>query len=71
MAGMGGGETTRRIRAELPVSRQPRIVAVTGHALTENRQIHLDAGTDNYLAKPLRADQLVALLRRTPRLPQS
>ncbi len=68
MTGMGGLEVSRRIRAEFPADRQPHIVAVTGHVLSEDRDIYLDAGMNDYLAKPLRADHLVALLRRAPRL---
>jgi len=69
MAGMGGLEATRRIRAEFPPSRQPRIVALTGHVLVQNPDTFLDAGMDAHLSKPLRVEHLVAQLRATPGLP--
>jgi len=59
---LDGLEATRRIRAELPANRQPRIVAMTANALLEDREACLAAGMDGYLAKPVRAHELSAAL---------
>ncbi len=63
MPQMDGLEATRRIRAELPQQRQPRIVAMTASALAEDREACHGAGMDGYLAKPVRAAELAAVLR--------
>ena len=63
---MDGLEATRRIRAQLPASRQPRIVAMTANALSDDRDRCLAAGMDAHLGKPVRADDLFALLTSTP-----
>ncbi|GAA4707008.1 response regulator [Nocardioides conyzicola] len=64
MPEMDGWEATRRIRAELPPERQPRIVAMTANALDGDREASLAAGMDDHLAKPVRAEELAAVLRR-------
>jgi signal transduction histidine kinase/CheY-like chemotaxis protein len=61
---MDGLEATRRIRAELPADRQPRIVAMTANALVEDREASLAAGMDDHLAKPVRAEELADVLTR-------
>jgi len=64
MPEMDGLEATRLIRAELPVDRQPYIVAVTASVLLEDRTECLRAGMDDHLAKPVRAVDLADLLAR-------
>lgn len=61
---MDGLEATRRIRAELPPERQPRIVAMTANALVEHQAQSIEAGMDDHLAKPVRTEELVAVLVR-------
>ena len=61
---MDGLEATRRLRAELPAERQPRVVAMTANALAEDREECLAAGMDDYLAKPVRREELAAALSR-------
>lgn len=61
---MDGLEATRRIRAELPPERQPRIVAMTANALVEHQAQSIEAGMDDHLAKPVRTEDLVAVLAR-------
>jgi len=62
MPEMDGLEATRRIRAELPPGRQPRIVAMTASALLQDRRACAEAGMDGHLAKPVRQEDLAAVL---------
>ncbi len=64
MPGLDGYETTRRIRAGETDSARIPIVAMTAGALEGDRERALEAGMDDYLTKPLRADQLDAVLER-------
>jgi len=65
---MDGLEATRRIRQEVPAERQPRIIAMTADATSEDRKLCLEAGMDDYLSKPVRMDQLAAALARCTEL---
>ena len=56
---MGGLEATRMIRA---MGCRTRIIAMTANAMEGDRERCLEAGMDDYIAKPLRADDLFALL---------
>jgi CheY-like chemotaxis protein len=59
MPGMDGFATTKAIRAEEEgTTRHIPIVALTAHAMREDRQRCLDAGMDAYLTKPFNANQL-------------
>jgi signal transduction histidine kinase/DNA-binding response OmpR family regulator len=66
MPEMDGIEATRRIRD--PQSRvlnhQVPIVAMTAHAMADDRQKCLQAGMDDYLTKPVRVATLVAALEK-------
>jgi PAS domain S-box-containing protein len=67
MPEMDGLEATRRIRqAEAATRRRTRlpIVALTASTLEGDRQICIDAGMDDFLAKPLNPDALRAVLAR-------
>jgi CheY-like chemotaxis protein len=64
MPRMDGLEATRRLRAELPPERQPRIIAVTANVLAEQREACFAAGMDEFVGKPVGfADLRSALLR--------
>ncbi len=64
MPEMDGLEATRVIRRTLPAERQPRIVAMTAGAFREERERCLDSGMDDYLAKPIQPQDLLAALER-------
>lgn len=53
---------TKPVKAQLPAHRQPRIAAMTASALVEDRTACAAAGMDGYLAKPVRSEELAALL---------
>ena len=64
---MDGYEATRRIReieaaADDVSKKRIIIIALTGHALQEDRGKCLDAGMDDYLAKPFNIQQLRSVL---------
>ncbi len=63
MPEMDGMETTRRLKA-LDLVGLPPIVAMTAYAMKEDRERFLAAGMDDYLAKPIRAQQLIQTVSR-------
>jgi PAS domain S-box-containing protein len=64
MPEMDGLEATRRINAQWPADRRPRVIAMTANALASDRDECLAAGMDDYVAKPIRLDDLTAALSR-------
>ena len=68
MPELDGLGASRRIREQVPADAQPRIIAMTANALSEDREACFAAGMDDYLAKPVRAAELArALARVDPR----
>jgi CheY-like chemotaxis protein len=63
MPGLDGWEATRRIRAAEEEFHVP-IIAMTGVTVNGSRERCLSAGMDDYLAKPLRREQLDAMIAR-------
>ena len=64
MPGMNGLEATRRIR-EMEQARGHRripIIAMTANAMVGDREACLEAGMDDYIAKPVNAKDLTAKL---------
>ncbi len=65
MPEMSGFEVTAHIRRrEQFMGGHVSIIAVTAHAMKGDRERCLDAGMDDYLAKPLQAHELQAILAR-------
>ena len=66
MPGLDGPATAREIRRREQVAGLPPIpiVALTASVLPEDRARMLDAGMDDHLAKPVRADDLARTLQR-------
>jgi CheY-like chemotaxis protein len=67
MPGMDGVEATQAMRALAglpPGHRLPPIVALTANAFSEDRRRYLEAGMDDYLAKPFDKRAVEGLLAR-------
>ncbi|MFQ3231064.1 MAG: two-component system sensor histidine kinase BarA [Reinekea sp.] len=58
MPNMDGLEATRQIRRLEATDKHVPIIALTAHALAEERDAMMAAGMDDYLAKPIDEDQL-------------
>jgi signal transduction histidine kinase/DNA-binding response OmpR family regulator len=63
MPEVDGYEATRRIRSR-PAERRVPIVAITAHALEDERVRTRQAGMDAFLSKPVKLDELANLLDR-------
>lgn len=68
MPELDGIEATRRIVNSLPSTARPRIVALTAGATETERDQCLEAGIDEFVAKPVGQEALVELLSRSHRL---
>jgi PAS domain S-box-containing protein len=64
MPELDGLDATRRICEQWPPASRPHIVAMTANALPEDREACFAAGMNDYVAKPIRADELAAALKR-------
>jgi CheY-like chemotaxis protein len=60
MPGMDGFEVARRVRARF--GSQPRIIAITAATTKGDRERCLAAGMDDYLSKPMRFEELAAVV---------
>ncbi len=59
---MDGLEATRIIRQRWPNG--PKIIAITAYALEGDRKKFIEAGMDDYIAKPVKREELAEVLRR-------
>jgi signal transduction histidine kinase/DNA-binding response OmpR family regulator len=64
MPELDGLDATRRIRERWPAEMRPLIIAMTANALPEDREACFAAGMDDYVAKPIRPDELAHALNR-------
>jgi CheY-like chemotaxis protein len=60
---MDGWEATQRLKADGTTKKIP-IIALTAHALEEDRQKAMLAGCDGYLAKPVEPRRVVQEVER-------
>ena len=64
MPELDGLDASRRIGERWPAEVRPRIVAMTANAMPEDREACFAAGMDDYVAKPIRPNELSEALRR-------
>jgi CheY-like chemotaxis protein len=71
MPELDGFEASREINRRWPGERRPRLVAMTANAMQGDRELCEAAGMDDYVAKPIRVEELVAALERSRRRPDA
>ncbi len=64
MPELDGLDASRRICEQWPPESRPHIVAMTANALPEDREACFAAGMNDYVAKPIRSEELAAALKR-------
>ncbi len=64
MPELDGLDASRRIRERWPADVRPRIIAMTANAMAEDREACFAAGMDDYVAKPIRPNELAMALSR-------
>ena len=64
MPDIDGYEATRELRRREGGGRHTPVIAMTAHAMTGDRERCLEAGMNDYIAKPVRAQTLNDVLRR-------
>jgi len=62
MPEMDGLEATEKIRQQSYL--QPYIAAITANAMSEDKDICLNAGMNDYLVKPMKLEALIAVLKK-------
>jgi CheY-like chemotaxis protein/HPt (histidine-containing phosphotransfer) domain-containing protein len=67
MPELDGFEASRELNRRWPAGDRPRIVAMTANAMQGDRELCEAAGMDDYVAKPIRVEELVAALERCRR----
>ncbi len=69
MPGVDGLEALRRLRSGAPdsMNRNTPVIAMTAHAMQGDRERLLDAGMNDYIAKPFSQESLMAALERWAR----
>ncbi len=61
---MDGYEATKKIRANEKDGNHTIIIACTAHAMSDDKQKCIDAGMDDYLAKPIKEQDIVKILEK-------
>jgi CheY-like chemotaxis protein/HPt (histidine-containing phosphotransfer) domain-containing protein len=64
MPELDGLDASRRICERWPEETRPRIIAMTANAMPEDREACFAAGMNDYVAKPIRAEELAQALKR-------
>jgi signal transduction histidine kinase/DNA-binding response OmpR family regulator len=70
MPEMDGLEATRQIVARWPWEQRPAIIAMTANVMSGDRELTIEAGMDDYVAKPIRVDELIGALSKVTPVPE-
>jgi CheY-like chemotaxis protein len=68
MPEMNGIEATEWIIYNMPADDQPLVIAITANAMVGDREKCLDAGMVDYMAKPIKVNELQAMLEKWGRV---
>ncbi len=68
MPEVDGFEATRMIRECCPETAQPTIIAFTAYILPNSKERCLEAGMNDFMAKPVKMDDLAAMLSKHARI---
>lgn len=60
---MDGWEVVRHLKADPSLTRVP-VIAITSHAMSGDREKCMEAGCDDYMAKPINTRELKCLIER-------
>ena len=61
---MDGLEATRQILQHCPAETRPSIIALTANVMKEDVDLYANAGMDDYLAKPIEMNKLIAAINK-------
>ncbi len=64
MPEMDGYETSDKILKKYSQDERPKIIAMTANAMQGDKDKCLDAGMDDYISKPIRVEELYAVLKK-------
>jgi len=62
MPEMDGYEAMKRLRSQVKLKNLP-VIALTAKAMNDDKQKCIDAGANDYIAKPIEAERLLSLMR--------
>jgi CheY-like chemotaxis protein len=68
MPEIDGFEATRMIRERCPKTVQPAIIALTAYILPNSKERCLEAGMNDFIAKPVKMNDLAAILSKHARI---
>ena len=68
MPEIDGFEATRMIRERCPAAVQPTIIALTAYILPNSKERCLEAGMNDFMAKPVKIDDMAAMLSKHARI---
>jgi CheY-like chemotaxis protein len=70
MPEMDGLQATRMIRLHCPISLQPQIIALTAYIFPNSKEMCLEAGMNDFMPKPVKMNDLAAMLGKHIRILQ-